>query len=143
MKYCFNCDKITAGEPLFCSFCGRTYDVKLCSKMHPNPRKAQVCSKCGSREFSTPGPKVPWWAPLLQFGFRLVPGGLLVIASTSAALLVLAALANNPAALQRLIVPLLMLGVLWWAWGQIPEWFRKAIYDLLKRRREGDDRRRS
>ena len=30
MKYCYQCGRMTAGEPLYCQLCGRTYDVKLC-----------------------------------------------------------------------------------------------------------------
>jgi hypothetical protein len=44
--------------------------------------------------------------------------------------------------LAALTFPLLALGVLWWMWGMLPKWFREAIYRLLKRRRDGDDRRR-
>lgn len=142
MKYCYNCDRITAGEPIFCNFCGRSYDVKLCPRMHPNPRKAQACSKCGSRDLSTPQPKVPWWAPVLEFVLSCVPGCLLALVSALAVVLVLRELVSNPAALCALALPLAALGVLWWMWGQIPAWFRKAIYRLLKRKRDGDDRRR-
>jgi hypothetical protein len=60
----------------------------------------------------------------------------------SALAVTLSTLVNNPGALESLVGPLLMLGVLWWAWLQIPRWFREAIYTLLKRRREGDDGRR-
>ena len=65
MKYCYHCGHMTAGEPLFCDHCGRSYDVKLCPRLHPNPRGAEVCSQCGSRELSTPQPKIPmsWQAP--------------------------------------------------------------------------------
>ena len=59
MTYCYNCGHMTAGEPLFCGKCGRTYDVKLCPRLHPNPRGAEVCARCGSRELSTPQPKIP------------------------------------------------------------------------------------
>ncbi|MGD0580957.1 MAG: hypothetical protein ABSC08_18780 [Bryobacteraceae bacterium] len=142
MKYCYNCDRITAGEPLFCNFCGRSYNVKLCPRMHPNPRKAQACSKCGSRDLSTPQPKVPWWAPLLEFVLSCIPGVLLTIASALAALAVLREILNNPAALVALAMPLIALGILWWMWKQIPSWFRKAIYDLLKRKRDREDGRR-
>ena len=62
MKYCYECGRVTAGEPLFCQFCGRTYNVKLCPRLHVNPRFAEVCSQCGSRDLSTPQPKVSvWW----------------------------------------------------------------------------------
>jgi hypothetical protein len=61
MKYCYHCGRITTGEPLFCMFCGRTYDVKLCPRLHVNARFADCCSQCGSRELSTPQPKVSFY----------------------------------------------------------------------------------
>jgi hypothetical protein len=141
MKYCYSCNKITAGEPLFCNFCGRSYNLKLCPHKHPNPRTAQACSQCGSRDFSTPQPKIPVWAPFLEFVLRLLPGGLLVVASVIAAVVTLQAVAQNPGILAPLVFPLLLLGILWWMWSQIPKWFREAIYRLLKGRRDSDDRR--
>ncbi len=81
MKYCYECGRITAGEPLFCNFCGRSYNVKLCPRHHPNPRIAEVCSQCGSRELSTPQPKVSigWW--LLEGLVRVFLGAFLVVCS--------------------------------------------------------------
>ncbi len=32
---------------------------------HPNPRNAEICSQCGSRELSTPHPHVPLWLAVL------------------------------------------------------------------------------
>src|ERR1700738_624453 len=61
MKYCYNCNRATIREPLFCNFCGRSYNIKLCPKLHVNPRNAEPCSHCGSRELSLPQPKVPFW----------------------------------------------------------------------------------
>jgi hypothetical protein len=142
MKYCYNCNRITAGEPLFCNFCGRSYNLKLCSHKHANPRSALACSQCGSRDFSTPQPKVPWWAPVLQFVLSCIPGVLLVLASITVAYAVLSEIARNPAILGSFIPLFISLAILWWMWGQIPKWFREAIYRLLKRRRDGDDRRR-
>ena len=41
----------------------------------------------------------------------------------------------------NMLVPLMMLGIalgiLWSMWSQIPQWFRKAIYSMLKRKRDG------
>jgi hypothetical protein len=110
--------------------------------MHPNPRKAQACSKCGSRDLSTPGPKVPWWTPFLEFGIRIIPGGILVVGSIIATILIIEAVFQNPSVLASLIAPVALLLVLWWAWCQIPRWLREAIYRLLKARRDGNDRRR-
>jgi len=142
MKYCYNCNRITPGEPLFCNFCARSYNVKLCPRRHSNGRKAEACSQCGSRDLSTPQPKVPWWAPILEFVLSCVPGFLLTVNSILLAIAVIRELLENPAALVALVMPLIALAILWWMWGQIPAWFRKAIYRMLKRKRDGDDRRR-
>jgi len=75
MKYCHHCGRLTPGEPLFCQSCGRTYDVKLCSRLHVNSRSAEVCSQCGSRDLSTPQPKVPLWTK----GFELLLRGTVFI----------------------------------------------------------------
>src|SRR5437588_5519156 len=73
MKYCYECGRLTPGEPLFCNFCGRSYDVKLCPRLHVTPRGTRAWSKCESRELSTPQPRVPFWATLLLFLLTLVP----------------------------------------------------------------------
>lgn len=65
MRFCFSCHRITTGEPLFCNHCGRSYDSKLCKRLHPNPRSAEVCSLCGSRELSTPQPRPSLWVRVL------------------------------------------------------------------------------
>jgi len=141
MKYCYNCNRITPGEPLFCNFCGRSYNVKLCPRMHPNPRSAEACSQCGSRDLSTPQPRVPLWAPVLQFFLSLIPGFILTVLSILSVALVIRAIRQSPRALTSLVFLLLALGVFWWIWSRIPQWFRKAIYKMLKRKRDGSDRR--
>src|SRR6266404_8956046 len=131
MKYCFNCNRLTAGEPLFCNSCGGSFDVKLCSRLHVNPRSAQVCSQCGSHDLSTPQPKVPFWGKAL---LRLVPVGaaiLLVIVSLAFLADLLHELANRP---QVAFVLAVSIGFLWWCWSQIPRSIRQFIYRLIKRR---------
>ena len=78
MRYCNQCHKITPGEPLFCNFCGRSYNLKLCPHRHPNPRSAEICSQCGSRELSTPHPRVPFLLLPLVWLLTALPGLLLV-----------------------------------------------------------------
>jgi hypothetical protein len=141
MKYCYNCNRITPGEPLFCNFCARSFNVKLCPRMHVNGRNAEACSQCGSRDLSTPQPRVPLWAPILQFFLSLIPGLILTVLSILAVALVIRAIVQSPRALASLVFLLMALGVLWWIWSHIPQWFRKAIYKMLKRKREGSDRR--
>jgi hypothetical protein len=57
MRYCNHCKKFTVGNPPYCNFCGRSYRVKLCPRGHKNPRAAQACSECGSKDLSTPMPQ--------------------------------------------------------------------------------------
>src|SRR5580704_680547 len=81
MRYCHQCHRITSGEPLFCNFCGRSYNLKLCPHRHPNPRNAEICSQCGSRELSLPQPRVSFWlAPLVTL-LTALPGIVLVVVS--------------------------------------------------------------
>ena len=135
MKYCYQCGKMTPGEPLFCNHCGRSYDVKLCPRMHPNSRGAEVCSKCGSRELSTPQPKIPMSWRLLALVARLGLGLLLFYASLS----VLIALLHT-AAFQKLLAVLgLLLCGLWWLWSKLPHWLQEVLRALWKRKGGGDE----
>jgi len=141
MKYCYQCGHITAGEPLFCNSCGRSYNVKLCPRLHVNPRNADVCSACGSRDLSKPQPRVPFWAPFLEFALRLLPGAILGALSVLAVAALLLAIFRQPGMLVPVVFLLIALGILWSVWARIPLWFRRAIYKMLGRkrnRREGN-----
>jgi len=135
MKYCYHCGKMTAGEPLYCSSCGRTYDVKLCPRQHVNPRGAEVCSKCGSRELSTPQPKVPMSLRLLAILLRLGIGLLLCYATLS----LVAALVRSSEVQQLLAACGLLLAILWGLWSKLPDWFQEAIRSFVRSRRDRDD----
>jgi hypothetical protein len=141
MKYCYQCNRVTIGEPLFCNFCGRSYNIKLCPRLHGNPRNAETCSQCGSRDLSTPQPRVPVWAPILQFFLSLVPGLVLVLLSIVVVASFVKVLLLKPNMLVGIALLFVALGVLWWIWAQIPLWFRKAIYKMLKRKRDDPEGR--
>jgi hypothetical protein len=141
MKYCYSCNKITNGEPLFCNFCGKSYGIKLCPRLHTNPRNAQACSQCGSRDLSTPQPKVPFWVRILLFLVSLVPGAILAVLSIAVVLFFLIELIHSPRMLCAAFLLLVALGFLWWVWAQLPLWLRRAIHRLLLRKREGNGRR--
>src|SRR3989442_10331664 len=79
MRYCNQCHRVTEGDPLFCQFCGSSFDVKLCPHRHVNPRIAQVCTQCGSRDLSTPAPSVGFLARFLLFLLSVSPGVLLLL----------------------------------------------------------------
>lgn len=136
-RYCYNCNRITPGEPLFCNFCGRSYNVKLCPRMHPNPRSAQICSQCGSRDLSIPQPKMPLWARVLEFLLRMIPGAALSAVSVLTVVLFILAIFTRPDLLVPIVFLLIALGFLWWVWSQIPASFRHVIDRLLTRRRSG------
>ena len=135
MRFCFQCGKMTAGEPLYCGTCGRTYDVKLCPRAHVNPRGAEVCSKCGSRELSTPQPKIPMSLRLLALLIRLGLGLLLFYASLS----LVVDLLRTREVQQVLVVFGMLLSGLWWIWSKLPDWFQDAIRSFWQNRRQNDD----
>jgi hypothetical protein len=136
MRHCFHCGRVTSGEPLFCNSCGRSYDVKLCPRLHVNPRYATVCSQCGSRELSTPQPKVSLWWKVLGFVLQMLCGIVLVYLSLS----LLVALLKTPTVQAGLLGLGLLLLIMWALWVMLPEWFRKLIGRALKRKERRDER---
>lgn len=137
MRYCHNCHKTTTGEPLFCQFCGFTYNAKLCPAKHINPRWAEVCSQCGSRDLSTPAPRVPFWlAPLLLLG-SLLPGVALVLALVLVVLAIARELLTNQQVQAQLLVMVLILALAWWVYLQLP-YFIKNIFRSLWRKPKKD-----
>jgi hypothetical protein len=136
MKYCYHCGRLTSGEPVFCNFCGRSYDVKLCPRLHPNPRVATVCSRCGSRELSTPQPKVSFWWKILILVLQLLGGIALVYLSLS----VVVELLKSPMVQAGLIGLVFLVAALWALWILLPEWLRKLITRRIARKERNDER---
>lgn len=135
MKFCYQCGRMTAGEPLFCNFCGRSYDQKLCPRLHLNPRHAEVCSQCGSRDFSTPQPRVSLGQKFLA---AILRAGAIVAVVVCGAVLVLGGLAEllkQPVFQSGLIVIGLALIALWFVWEMTPHWIRQFIHKLITRKR--------
>ena len=142
MRYCTNCHRLSAGEPQFCNTCGRSYDYKLCPSRHSNPRNAQVCSTCGSRDLSVPHPRLPIWAAPLIWLLSALPGVLLLLLTLLFFLGLVEALIRN----QQLVVPYvfgtgLLLTVLWWAYMQLPGFLRALIRKLFRIGTKGQDHR--
>jgi len=131
MRYCNQCRRITTGEPLFCNFCGRSYDSKLCPHRHPNPRSAEVCNQCGSRELSTPHPKVPFWLTFVFALLSVFPGILLLLLSVLFFLGLIHVLLSNQQALFEFMLIGLMIGFLWWLYMQLPKFLRRWLSKLL------------
>lgn len=130
MRYCPLCHRLTAGDPLFCSRCGTTYDAKLCPSRHINPRQADVCSQCGSRDLSTPAPRMPLWLRPVVLAVSLLPGVILALLLVLVAIAMLQALATNGQVQAQLIVLFLILALLWWIYIHLPKFIQKALRSL-------------
>lgn len=136
MKFCYSCGKASAGDPPYCSKCGRSYDVRLCPRMHRNSRWAKACSQCGARELSQAQPHVSFWWKVLELLIRVVVAVVLVAVSV----LTLVDLLNRPQVQAGLVAVGVLLGLLWWMWTQLPEWFREWVRRMLKRKEEDRER---
>lgn len=136
MKYCYECGRITAGEPRYCQFCGRTYDVKLCPRRHENPRFAEVCSQCGSRELSTPQPKVsPVWK-VMEFLARVLVGLLIAYVVLS----FVYGMVTTPRTSDALMALGLLLCALFILWTMLPDWFKRLVRRSLGKGGHHEDR---
>ena len=132
MKFCYQCGKASAGDPLFCTKCGRTFDVRLCPRLHKNSRFAKACSQCGSRELSQAQPQVSVWWKVMEFMAKVALGLFLVYGS----LALLIDLLRRPQVQIGVLIIAILLGLLWWLWLQLPEWFRKIVW--RSKRKEHD-----
>ena len=89
---------------------------------------------------STPQPKVPLWSRMLVFLLSLVPGFILIVLSITVVVLLLKAVVESPRMLFAIVLLAMVAGILSWIWSELPLWFRKAVYWLLKRKRDRDSR---
>jgi RNA polymerase subunit RPABC4/transcription elongation factor Spt4 len=131
MRICYHCGQASPGQPLFCTQCGRSYNLKLCPRLHPNRRDAEACSVCGSRNLSTPQERVPVWFKSLMVLSGAIPGILLLVLSTIYIGYFIVRLIATPS---DLLLPMLLglaLSLAWSGWIQIPF----VLVRLLKRRR--------
>ena len=124
---------------MFCNHCGRSYNFKLCPHRHPNPRSAQVCNQCGSRELSTPHPSVSFWFACLLALLSALPGILLLLVSVLFLFGLLNILINNQQALFQFMLIGLFLSFLWWLYMQLPRFLRRWLSKLLGRGVGGDE----
>jgi len=136
MRYCHNCHKTTTGEPLFCHFCGFTYDAKLCPARHINPRWATVCSQCGSRDLSTPAPRVPLWIKLLLTTGSLLPGVVLALLLVMAVVGLFRELMTNQAVQGQLVLAILVLAVLWFIYLQLPHFIQQMLRSIWPKKKD-------
>jgi RNA polymerase subunit RPABC4/transcription elongation factor Spt4 len=135
MKHCYHCGRITTGDPLFCNTCGRSFDKKLCPRLHPNPRSAEICSRCGSRELSVPQPKISLGWRLLEWLMRMFLGVVLLVLILALVFEFLTTLLGTQSGQSGVILLVFLLALLAWIWGKLPEWIRKFIRKRFTKRR--------
>jgi hypothetical protein len=133
MRYCHNCKKTTTGQPLFCHSCGHTYDAKLCPSRHINPRWAEVCAECGSRDLSTPAPPKPLWLRPVLLAASLLPGLLLLLLLAMVLFGIVQELLTNQQIQAQLIAVLLVLALLWWLYLQLPHFIQSMFRSLWRK----------
>lgn len=133
MRFCNNCKRLSPGKDLFCSGCGSTYDVKLCPRLHVNPRAAMLCSQCGSRELSTPQPKLPVLVRLIR---TLHLGILLLLALVIYMGFYAYQLITNPNNLQSVMCVGIALGLLLYLWMSLPKPIRNGIRNVARRNKK-------
>ncbi|HET6844932.1 MAG TPA: zinc ribbon domain-containing protein [Candidatus Angelobacter sp.] len=136
MKHCYHCGRITAGEPLFCNTCGRSFDRKLCPRLHPNPRSAEICSRCGSRELSTPQPNVSLLFRGGEWLARMLLGAFLTLLTVFLVYEVITEALRMRVVQNGLLLIGFLIAILWWLWTKLPEWLRKFIRKQLRKRKE-------
>ena len=144
MRLCTNCYHITTGKPLHCNRCGSTYNVRLCRSQHINPRAAKFCATCGSKELSTPQPKVPLLFRPLVFLAGIGPGMLLLLALSIYLCYFAYQIVTDPNGLLPLMCWGLLLGMLFVVWMMLPKFLRqmlKVMASFVFRRRNGKEGR--
>lgn len=119
MKRCTSCFRYSLGEPVFCTHCGRSYDVRICTRGHHNARGAAFCAECGSGDLSTPGAPAGFLFHFSQWALRILIGGSIVILALALVLGLLASL-DWEAIVPRLVVLALMLAFLYWTTTLLP-----------------------
>jgi RNA polymerase subunit RPABC4/transcription elongation factor Spt4 len=139
MRYCHQCHRLTSGDPLYCSSCGSTYDAKLCPSRHINPRSAQVCSQCGSRDLSNPAPRMPLLLAPFLFFLSLLPGVVLSLVLVAVVLAMFQAILTNQQIQSQLIALLIILALLWYAYIHLPHFIQNLFRSIWRSKKK--DRR--
>lgn len=119
MKRCTNCFRYSAGDPAYCTQCGRSYNVRICARGHVNSRRVQFCAECGSADLSTPAPAAGFLFTLSDWALKGTFSLFVVLAAASLILSLLHSI-DWTAISPRLSLLLLMLGFLYWTTTLLP-----------------------
>ena len=132
MRRCTACFRFQTGRPTYCSYCGRSFDVRICSRGHRNPRGAQFCAECGSADLSTPTPRASFLHRLSGAVLYLFSGFLAVIVVLTLVLSI-ASTIDWDALSGPLVSLALMMGALYWTTTLLPGPIKKVGHAAGKR----------
>lgn len=143
MRYCTSCRRLSAGTPLFCIGCGRTFRVRLCPRLHQNSRRAEVCAQCGSRDLTEPAARARSTDRIVVLALRVLPVALVVIVPAIAMLAIVRAVLIDPELQREVMAMAVLITAATWAWRQLPGAVRsstRSVVRLLRYRRTPRDR---
>lgn len=95
---------------------------------------------CGSRDLSTPQPKVSLWWKLAAAALRFLIGIFVVALLVLVGLAILAHLLQDSQFQGALVVLVILFSLLWWLWTELPQCLRSVIRRALRRKERGDER---
>jgi hypothetical protein len=119
MRRCTACFRFHPGTPTFCSYCGRSFDVRICARGHRNPRGAQFCAECGSADLSTPTPPASFLHRLSGWVLYLFSSLTVALVLISVCLAVIGSI-NWSTVTPSLVELVLMVGFLYWTTTLLP-----------------------
>jgi hypothetical protein len=119
MKRCNECFRYAVGQPTYCPFCGRSYNVRICSRGHVNARHVQFCTTCGNTDLSTPAAAEGRLARLSRWSLKLVLAVALVGVALALLVGILASIDWSSLA-GPLVTLVFMYGFLYWTTTLLP-----------------------
>ena len=105
--------------------------MKLCPKLHMNPRTAEACSQCGTRDLSIPQPRVPILWHFLAVLAQALSGLLMLCISVPLLAVFLTDLSLHSAIPDRLLLGIFLVVILWSSWTLLPDASRWIIHRSL------------
>ena len=115
--------------------------MKLCPRLHVNPRTAEACSQCGIRDLSIPQPRIPilwlFWTLLVQAVFAL----LLLSLSLPLVIAFLSDLARRSQVPDSLLLGVFVVIILWAFWIMLLDASRWIIHRSLIKKSGSHDLR--
>ena len=119
MRRCTACFRFHPGEPTFCTYCGRSFNVRICSRGHQNPRGVQYCAECGSTDLSTPAPPASFLHRLSGLVLYVFTGLIIGVVVVTVALSLVSGM-DWSALSGPMVMLVLMLGFLYWTTTLLP-----------------------